>query len=925
MPDQKGKILIVDDTPQGLKMLNASLADDYTVYLATNGEAALRLAADRHPDLILLDIIMPGMDGYEVCRHLKRDSSLADIPVIMVSALDHVEDEIRGLEVGAIDFVTKPFNTGLVKMRVNNHLERRRQQKETQQLYQKIKEQEHFTRSALDGLTAHICVVDAVGTIIYTNSAWRDFGAANGANEESCGVGSSYLTTCVTSSNDDDPDIVKYAHNIKDVLIGNKSKYSMEYPCHSPTVKQWFRCNTSYFTVAEHRYAIIAHENITERKLAEIEMRKLSRAVEQSPASIIMTDIQGKIEFVNPRFTELTGYSAEEVVGKTPRLLQSGVTPPEIYIELWQTISAGDTWHGELVNRRKDGTLFWELTSISSIRNSKGKMTHYLAVCEDITDNKKLIEELKTAKERAEAATRAKSTFLSSMSHEIRTPMNGVIGMTSLLSDTELSSEQREFSETIRKSGESLLDLINDILDFSKIEAGKLELEMLDLDLCAIMEDTAELLSLRAAEKGLELICIVDPAIPLGLQGDAGRVRQIITNLTGNAIKFTSSGEIVISASLKDDHADHATVLFSVRDTGIGIPADRLLAVFAPFTQAEGSTARKFGGTGLGLAICKQLTEIMGGEISVASDYGSGSTFSFTVSFPKCPDGNCALSDSSISTVDIHGAKILIVDDNTTCRTLLTNMLERWECQTAAAADAAKGLALLHEAAEAGEPFQLVLIDMKMPETDGKELGRQIKAAPELAATRMIMISAFGQNRNRSLIEEIGFSGYVAKPVRQIKLQETIARSLGIISHSSPISEHSVDRVHAARTARILLADDHIVNQKVARRTLNNLGYEVDVAANGLEAVRALEIFNYDLVLMDCVMPEMDGFEATATIRSPDSKVINRSVPIIAMTANAMSEDRDHCLRSGMDDYLSKPVKREVLEEMLEKWLAPSK
>ncbi len=658
--------------------------------------------------------------------------------------------------------------------------------------------------------------------------------------------------------------------------------------------------------------------NITKLKEYEYELLKLSRAVEQSPVSIFITNLQGEIEFINPRFTEQTGYSADEVIGKTPNFLQSEDTDPETYRNLWAMVTSGKTWHGELVSRRKDGSLFWELSSTSPLRNDKGEVIHYLTSCEDITDKKQLIDELNDAKERAESATRAKSTFLSSMSHEIRTPMNGVIGMTSLLSETELTPEQQDFTEAIRKSGENLLELINDILDFSKIEAGKLDLEILDFDLCTMMEDTAELLSMRSAEKGLELVCSIDPAIPAGLRGDAGRVRQIITNLAGNAIKFTPSGEIVLKATCTDEQPDSVMVLFEVSDSGIGIPADRLEAVFAPFTQAEGSTTRKFGGTGLGLAICKQLAEIMGGTIGVTSEYGVGSTFHFTVRFAKGTRTTCPLE----SRTELTGCRILVVDDNNTCRSQLVARLEKWGCHTAAAADGEQGLALVREGVTSGLPFQVALVDQKMPGPDGFEVGRRLKNDPALASTRMVLITDFGQSRNKILLDEIACAGYLTKPVRRSKLYDVLAIALGkgaLGAETVPLT--SSRTISGNPSIRILLAEDNVINQKVAQKTLHNLGYTVDVVADGREAVRALETERYDLVLMDCQMPEMDGFEATAAIRDPDSKVLNRRIPIIAMTANAMAEDRDNCLNAGMDDYMSKPVKKDVIAGILSKWL----
>ncbi len=668
--------------------------------------------------------------------------------------------------------------------------------------------------------------------------------------------------------------------------------------------------------------AVVTFSDITERKRAEERRRMLERAIDQCPITIVITDPHGIIEFVNPHFTSLTGYSAEEAIGENPRLLKTDQTPPEVFTDLWSTISEGHTWEGEFVNKGRDGSRFWERAVISAMLDETGAITHFLAVKENITEKKKILAELAAARDIAEAATQAKSQFLATMSHEIRTPMNGVIGMTALLLDTELTEEQRSYAEIVNRSGENLLSLINDILDFSKIEAGRLDMEVIDFDLRTTLEDTTEMLTFRAHDAGLDLVCHIDPAVPVYLKGDPGRLRQIVTNLAGNAVKFTHEGEVVIGAALESDNGETVTIRFTVRDTGIGIPQSRLAAVFEPFTQADGSTTRKYGGTGLGLAICKQLSELMGGEIGIESEEGKGSTFWFTAKFIKQPTTEMQNS-APLLHADIKGTRVLVVDDSATNRKLLAVLLSHWDCDYELTSDGVTALQHLRAAVAKDNPFRIALLDQEMPGMDGSELGRQIKADPQLQSTLLIMVTSLCQRGDAAALEKIGFTGYLAKPVRQSQLYGCIALALNRVRNPEVpdplITRHTVAEV-TNRGIRILLAEDNLINQKVALSILAKLGYKADVVANGLEAVQALEAVNYDIVLMDCMMPEMDGFEATAMIRNPESKVLNHKVPIIAMTANAMQGDRENCLEAGMDDYLSKPVKKPEMAAMLEKW-----
>jgi PAS domain S-box-containing protein len=709
-------------------------------------------------------------------------------------------------------------------------------------------------------------------------------------------------------------------------------------------------------------------QDITERKRVEEILRKsegLHRALlETAMDGFWLVDEQGRLLEVNETYCRMSGYSAQELLGMRIPDLEDVESSDDIAARIQGIIARGDA-RFESRHRRKDGSLFDVEVSVQYRPDGGGRCVGFL---QDITERKRAAEGLRKAKEeadrlnehlsrqtalanemavKAEMASTAKSEFLANMSHEIRTPLNGVIGVTGLLLDTELDAEQRRYLEIVRTSGESLLGLLNDILDFSKIEAGRLDLEALDFDLSSLLDDFAGTMAARAYDKGLELLCTADPNVPTLLQGDPGRLRQILTNLVGNAVKFTSAGEVAVRVSLVEPlerrdtgtahaHGEDVVLRFSVRDTGMGIPKDKIGLLFGKFSQLDTSTTRQYGGTGLGLAISKQLAELMGGAIGVASEEGRGSEFWFTVRLRRQPGGTPA---ERRPLAELRGVRALIVDDNAASREILTTCLESWGMRPWAAQDGHVALPALHRALDENDPFRIAVIDMQMPGMDGETLGRTIAADERLAGTRMVMLTSLGTRGDARRLEGIGFAGYATKPIRSQDLQAVLSLALterdGATATPRPIVTHHQARemlnLFAGRKARVLLAEDNITNQRVALGILKKLGLHGDAVANGAEALKALETVPYDLVLMDVQMPEMDGLEATRNIRHaeggvtddgvPDGATVRRRIPIIAMTAHAMQGDRERCLEAGMDDYVSKPVTPQALARILEEWL----
>jgi PAS domain S-box-containing protein len=766
--------------------------------------------------------------------------------------------------------------------------------------------------------------------------------------------------------------------------------------------------------------------NVTERRFTEERLRKLSQAVEQSPATVVITDLKGDIEYVNPKFTQVTGYSAEEAMGENPRILKSGLMSEATYREMWQALERGGEWRGELLNRRKNGELYWEFASISAIKNPRGEVTHYLAVKEDITSRKEAQEaaqrenaklaamisgmeegvvfadregvvvevndylcrllgldrsevlgrrledihpgpvqkrvaqvlagfqgrgdsppavlqrplgefevimrvqpiyregeydgallnvinvtDLVSARRQAEEASRAKSEFLAVMSHEIRTPMNGVIGMVDLVLDSELSPEQREYLDLARSSAQALLAVINDILDFSRIEAGKLKLERAEFDLRENLGDALRLLAGRAQEKGLELILAVDPRAPARVEGDPGRLRQVVVNLVSNALKFTDHGEVELAVGVVEAGGGEAVLEMGVRDTGIGIPPDKQAAVFQAFEQADMSASRTHGGAGLGLAISAQLVELMGGGMHLESDPGRGSRFSFTTRL-GLPAGPRPLA----APPGLEGCRAVVAEASPAQRRALTANLQHWGTAVEEAGDAAELRAALDRAAEKGAPFDLALVQVSLPGGEEARAAAAAREHPGLAGGVIALGGGAHGREERESLRRRRLGLDLAKPFSPAELAEAAAQALGLAGARPAAPAGATAQGAPPERLRVLLAEDNPVNQRLATGLLGRWGHSVEVAASGAEALRALEREEFDLVLMDVQMPGMDGLEATRRQRRREEGGGSR-VPIVAMTAHAMAGDRERCLAAGMDEYLAKPLDPSKLWDLL--------
>ncbi len=655
----------------------------------------------------------------------------------------------------------------------------------------------------------------------------------------------------------------------------------------------------------------------------DTELHMLRMVIDSLPDLIYIKDTQSRFALANRAIRKyMTGSPEGKLLGLDdssfyPEELASGFRSDEQTV-----IRTGEQLVSQAERAEdKDGNERWLLTTKVPFVDHDGKVTGIIGIGRDITAQKKSEAETLKARIQAEAASRAKSEFLANMSHEIRTPLNGVIGMTDLALDTDLTPEQRDYLETVKLSADSLLNVINDILDFSKIEAGKIDLESIEFDARECIETTLRTLVLRAEEKDLELLCDIAPDVPTIIRGDPTRLRQILFNLVGNAIKFTAEGQVALSAEVELVENGTCVLHFNVADTGIGIPEDKQSAIFDAFTQADASTTREFGGTGLGLTITSRLVAMMGGKIWVKSEPGKGSEFHFTM---KVGEGGVAVARPAAGLPDgiLSGALVLVVDDNQTNRRILDRLLTRWGMKVICVKSGEDALAEINSAQASGNPFRLILTDMHMPNMDGFGLIEKIRSTPHSATATIMMLSSAGRRGDLARCQQLGLSASLTKPVRQNELREAIVRALDRRKVQVRGAAGAERRTALHRAALdVLVAEDNIVNQRLAMRLLEKRGHRVTVVNNGQEAVQLLERSNFDLVLMDVQMPILDGIAATSLIRLREKETGSHQ-PIVALTAYAVKGDQERCLAAGMDGYLPKPIRPEELDALLQTYVS---
>nr|CRH05089.1 putative response regulator receiver domain modulated histidine kinase with PAS sensor domain [Candidatus Magnetococcus massalia] len=914
------KILIVDDREANLTALRAILSPlEAEIIGATSGNEALGLLVEHEPSLMLLDVDMPGMDGFEVAEMAHGVEQTRNVPILFVTAA--FKDDLhrtQGYRSGAVDYIEKPINEEILISKVQVFLDLYRAHQEVL-ISNRILREEIARREA------------AEKKLLITQFAVEHMGDSAFLIDEQAHLHYVNETACKTLGYTEQ-ELLKL--NVED--IGPDYPRSL-WPTHWEVLKElgsmifqtrhrcktgetiWVEIQANYIDIHGEAFNFAFARDITERRVSERKLRLLSKAVESGPASIMITDPEGNIQYVNPKFEQITGYEADEVMGHNPKFLKSGDNDPKLYDELWASISQGEEWSGELLNRRKDGSTYWELIHISPVcTEDDGAISHYVGVKEDITDRKEVEQALAEAQQQAESASRSKSEFLATMSHEIRTPMNAILGMTELLGETELTVDQRNYLAVCRSSGENLLQIINDILDISRVEAGRLVVHAKPFNLRRIVKDAGEVIRFRSQEKGLNQLVSVDSNVPQWFIGDAARIRQILINFLGNAVKFTESGTIATLVTCEHDKADRYAVTFRVVDTGVGVPKSYQEHIFNAFQQVDSSSHRRHGGTGLGLAICQKLVDLMDGYISLKSDEGIGSAFSFVLPLEKA-EGSMDEADSC-SEQTLAGKRILVWHTHIIRSLYIEEALERMGAEVFSLGQN-ESWADLKPPFENGHLPDALLVHHY--EADHWDLFGEIKSIREHAHYEEVPVLVYGRCDDKNLPGRLKKEGamFLPEPVVEEVLCEEL-QDLLVAKGGEQKSDVSTGYL----SQNILLVDDSEDNLLLIQAFLKQTTHNITLARNGLEAVAAYTEAKapFDLVLMDVQMPEMDGLEATAQIRRWEKLQGVPKCPVVALTAFAMAEDESMCIEAGCTAYLSKPVNKMRLFSTIDKLTSES-
>ncbi len=938
--NQSATILLVDDQPINLSVLSNILKNSYNIRIVTSGEKALEIVlSNEPPDLIILDVEMPDMNGYEVCKILKENSATESIPVMFVTARESAEDEEYGLSLGAIDFISKPYQPAIVKVRINNQIQSVLAKKALEASERKLRvERDLFSEGPVvtivwgpsDGWPV-LYVSENVKTVLgYTKDELTnpDFNYRSLLHSE---------------------DVDRVLEEVINYNTHGVDKFEQSYRilCKDGVYRWLYQfTNLQKGTTGELIKVQGYLYDRTLQKEMEVEIvqqsQQLSNIIEGTGAGTWQWNVESGDVIFNARWAEIAGYSLAELRPVSIDTWLNFLHPDDQRLseeELFRHFSGeSDKYEVALRTKHKEGEWVWVLDKGKVIEwNDDGSPLWMFGTRQDISSQKIIESELiemnelledATAKANsmaaeAEMANIAKSEFLANMSHEIRTPMNGVMGMAGLLADTDLSEEQGRYTKSIQSSSEALLELINDILDFSKIEAKKMKLEHIDFNLLNLLDELMPLLAIEAQAQGIEILCSIAPNVCTNVVGDPGRLRQIIINLIGNAIKFTEKGEVLFSISMENETSEKSAIHFSIQDSGIGITEEKISQLFTAFSQLDASTTREYGGTGLGLAISKQLSELMGGTIGVKSTLEVGSEFWFTAALEYASTETIKMQ---FDTSDLVGKRVVICDENNASSNGIETILTGWGMECSTCSDYTSIEKVLHDSKSNDTLYSLLIFNVKVGkeyEVGLEKVLKQKKLYPQLP---IILLT---QQKDTDINENTHTEKYMIlrKPILLNSLYQAVTQSViggcnSIAKQPNITEKRNRDTlIFDGEGVRILLAEDNKTNQDVALGILQKYNVQADVVSNGREALDALKKTKYPLILMDCQMPILDGYKTTESIRKNEYPEINSTIPIIALTAHAMDGDKEKCIESGMDDYLAKPLIPRELIAKLNQWL----